>query len=177
MQFRVQSIKEIKIIIEHFSNYPLITQKRADFELFNKAFQLIINKKHLTIDGLLSIIALKASMNLGLSEDLSEAFPNIIPENRPQVINQIIQYVNWFIGFTLAEGNFQVSLMKSENTKIGYYILLRFTLVQHERDEQLMNYLVSYLNCGRVYKKRETSHFTVSKLEDIVKKNYPFTTR
>ena len=116
-------------------------------------------------------------MNLGLSEDLSEAFPNIIPENRPQVINQIIQYVNWFIGFTLAEGNFQVSLMKSENTKIGYYILLRFTLVQHERDEQLMNYLVSYLNCGRVEKKRETSHFTVSKLEDIVKKNYPFTTR
>ena len=128
-------------------------------------------------------------MNLGLSEDLSEAFPNIIPENRPQVINPIIPDVNWFIGFTLAEGNFQVSIMKSENSKIGYYILLRFTLVQHERDEQLMNYLVSYLNCGRVVsaaqalkpasleKKRETSHFTVSKLEDIVKKNYPFTTR
>ena len=31
VQFRVQSIKEIKMIIEHFSNYPLITQKRADF--------------------------------------------------------------------------------------------------------------------------------------------------
>ena len=36
-----------------------------------------------------------------------------------------------------------------------------------------MNYLVSYLNCGRVEKKRETSHFTVSKLEDIVKKIIP----
>lgn len=36
-----------------------------------------------------------------------------------------------------------------------------------------MNYLVSYLNCGRVAKKRETSHFIVTKLDDIIQKIIP----
>ena len=29
--FRVQSVKELKIIIDHFDKYPFITQKWADF--------------------------------------------------------------------------------------------------------------------------------------------------
>jgi hypothetical protein len=84
----------MKIILEHFYNYSLLTQKRADFELFNRVYSLIMNKEHLTERGLLKILALKASMNLGLSSELSEAFPNIIPENRPLVIDQIIPDVN-----------------------------------------------------------------------------------
>jgi hypothetical protein len=33
-----QSIKDLDTIINHFVNFPLITQKRADFVLFKKAF-------------------------------------------------------------------------------------------------------------------------------------------
>jgi sulfite reductase beta subunit-like hemoprotein len=33
LQFRVCSIKDLAKIIDHFNKYPLITQKRADFEL------------------------------------------------------------------------------------------------------------------------------------------------
>ena len=56
-----------------------------------------MNKEHLTIKGLSRIIALKANMNLGLSEELLVAFKNVIPEDRPQVTNQTIQDVNWFV--------------------------------------------------------------------------------
>ena len=36
--FVVSSVKEVKIIVNHFNKYPLVTQKQADFELFKKAF-------------------------------------------------------------------------------------------------------------------------------------------
>lgn len=31
--FTVNSIEELKVIIDYFNHYPLITQKRADYEL------------------------------------------------------------------------------------------------------------------------------------------------
>ena len=66
--FRVQSINELKIIFDHFDKYPLITRKLEDYLLFKQAFNLISQKKHLTIEGLRKIVAIKASMNWGLSE-------------------------------------------------------------------------------------------------------------
>jgi hypothetical protein len=38
----------------------LITKKRADFEIFKKAYEIIINKEHLKPEGLSLIVALKA---------------------------------------------------------------------------------------------------------------------
>jgi hypothetical protein len=68
VQYRVASLDDLtKVIIPHFENYPLITQKLADFILFKKAVELIINKKHLTKEGLEKIISIKGNLNLGLS--------------------------------------------------------------------------------------------------------------
>jgi len=47
-------------------------------------------KEHLTIEGLHKIVAIKASINLGLSNDLKTAFPGIIPIKRPLIQNQKI---------------------------------------------------------------------------------------
>ena len=49
-------------------------------------------KEHLTQEGLQAILNLKASLNLGLSEKLKTAFPNTIPVDRPEVVNQVIRY-------------------------------------------------------------------------------------
>jgi hypothetical protein len=59
----VQSIKDIAVIVEHFDKYPLITQKQGDYLLFKMAVNLILNKEHLTIEGLRKIVAIRASMN------------------------------------------------------------------------------------------------------------------
>ena len=60
--------------MEYFSNYPLITKKRADWggELLKTINNLMLNKPDLTLDGLQKIVALKASMNLGLPERLNK---------------------------------------------------------------------------------------------------------
>ena len=117
VQYRVASIPELtNIIIPHFIKYPLITQKQADFLLFKKAIELINNKEHLTLPGLSKILSIKASMNLGLSKILKEKFIDIIPVERPKrsdkdLLNSKIN-PNWMVGFTDAEGCFNVSIVK-----------------------------------------------------------------
>jgi hypothetical protein len=60
-----------------------VTAKISDFVLFKQCFDIIKTGEHLTEEGLLKILGLKTFLNLGLSEKLIEAFPNIIPVNRP----------------------------------------------------------------------------------------------
>ncbi|KAG0632630.1 homing endonuclease [Tuber brumale] len=63
-QFRVFIPKDLtNVIIPHFDKYYLLTQKRADFELFKMIVELINQKEHLTVEGLNKILSIKASIN------------------------------------------------------------------------------------------------------------------
>jgi len=84
-QYRVESLNGLAIIINHFDKYPLRTKKQADYMLFKLAYNLIINKSHLTKDGLLKLISLKAVINNGLKDELRIAFPDVIPALRPEI--------------------------------------------------------------------------------------------
>lgn len=75
----------MNVIIPHFDKYPLLTKKRADFILFKSIVKLILNKEHLTTEGLNKIISIRASMNYGLSKTQIEFFPNIMPVDRPKI--------------------------------------------------------------------------------------------
>ena len=91
VQYRVTSLQDlINIVIPHFEKYSLITQKKADFILFKKVIDLMNRKEHLTVEGLKKIVAIKASINLGLSEELKSApqWKKIVPIQRPLIQNQ-----------------------------------------------------------------------------------------
>lgn len=84
----VSSITDLTaVIILHFVKYPLITKKQGDFLLFKSIVGasglMINNKEHLTMEGIYKIVSIKASINLGLTEVLNLAFPNIVPILRP----------------------------------------------------------------------------------------------
>ena len=68
VNFSIDSIKDLINLINHFEKYPLQTQKAADFLLFKQVVNIMVNKDHLSIEGLHQIINIKASMNLGLSD-------------------------------------------------------------------------------------------------------------
>jgi len=63
--------------MNHFKNYSLVSAKYLDFLLFEQCLELIKEKAHLTEQGLLKIVSLKANLNKGLSKELLEVFPNI----------------------------------------------------------------------------------------------------
>src|ERR1044071_1415654 len=75
--FRIESIKDLEVVINHFDKYPLLTKKFKDYLLFKHAFNLVKNKEHLTLEGVRQIVAIKGSLNLGLSDNLKEVFPDI----------------------------------------------------------------------------------------------------
>jgi len=137
---------------------------------------LIQNKEHLTMEGLSKIVAIKASMNNGLPDELKAAFPNIIPAPRPLIESIEIKDSARLAGFIEAEGCFQVLIQKSSFTKIGLSVSLRFTLTQHSRDEQLLKSLVNYLGCGGYYLESggDLGKFIVTRFSDIESKIMPF---
>lgn len=64
--FIVNSIKDFKTkIIPFFSKYPLLGSKSLNYHDFVKVFELMNTKKHLTEEGLATIIKIKSVMNTG----------------------------------------------------------------------------------------------------------------
>jgi hypothetical protein len=174
IQYRVSSLKNLQIITNHFDSYPLITQKRADYLLFKQAIAIIKNKEHLSIEGILKLVGIKATLNWGLSDKFKKSFPTAKAVVRPSVIyntlNVNIKNLNWIRGFIDAEGSFQVITQNNRN------VSLRFSLTQHIRDEELLKDIVTYLNCGRYYKSptRNEGQYLVTVFSDIKDKLIPF---
>jgi hypothetical protein len=112
--YQVRNLDEItETIIPHFEKYPLITKKQSDFLLFKEIIKLMDKGEHLTIDGLIKIVNLKASLNKGLSNELKTFFPETIAITRPKInLSMTIDY-NWIAGFFTGEGYFSVSIYKS----------------------------------------------------------------
>lgn len=133
--YMVRSLGDLKVILNHFERYPLLTKKREDFELFTRVFKLIEQKEHLTFYGLHEIVSIKAAMNFGrLSEHLKYSFPDLIPANKPirlntELLNQLDPH--WVVGFTSGEGCFSVKITKSLTVKTGFQVQLRFQITQH----------------------------------------------
>ena len=180
VEFRVSTLNDIiNIIIPHFDNYPLITKKSSDYFLFKQIALLMLNKEHNNLEGLKKIISLRASLNLGLSEKLKEAFPCITPA---EILNSLtkVNYNNlspdWVAGFITGESNFFITIQKS-NTRSGLGVWLRFSIAQHSRDLLLLESFVSFFgSAGYVakYEKRAVCEYIVTKLDHILEYIIPF---
>ena len=175
--YSVKSIKDITtIIIPHFIKYKLLTQKAADFILFKKIVELINTKVHLTSEGIHQIINIKASLNLGISDNLKSYFTQITPVERPLVITTNIPDPNWLAGFVSGEGCFDINLKKSKSHKTGHQVILRISIKQHDRDKNLMELISKYLGSGNIYKdyNRPLVSLTIVKYSDITNLIIPF---
>lgn len=176
LMYRVSSLKNLRVITNHFDNYPLITKKFADYQLFKQSMDLIQKKLHLTEQGLLELVGIKSVLNGGLSEKFKETFPNIIPAVRPNVDISEIKDVYWLIGFVEGEGSFMVIIQESafgwlsgaeSKSKKTDNIGLRFVITQHSKDSVLLDNISKYLGCGKCYFSRNEVNLIVSTFSNI----------
>ena len=78
VEFRFNILKElVNVILPHFDNYPLISKKHSDYLLFKQVVLLMANKEQSNLEGIRKVVSLKSYINLGLSAELKEAFPDI----------------------------------------------------------------------------------------------------
>ncbi len=167
-QYRITSLEDSALLLEHFEKFPLITRKWSDYQLWKQVFYLVKAKEHLTKEGFLKILALKASMNRGLSEEFKTAFLDIIPINLPVVSCNPKISKSWMRGFTSAEGCFYV--LASNNQ-----VKLTFQITQHSKDEQLMKSLIEFFKSGYIsYRSSEILDYRVTKFSEIENKIVPF---
>lgn len=71
-----------------------------------------IDPKQRTLNDGKKFVVIKASMNYGLSEELKAAavFTDIIPEQRPSVLDCLIKDPNLLAGFATGEGCFYIKI-------------------------------------------------------------------
>lgn len=172
VEFRVSDITSLKnLIIPHFEKYRLITNKHKYFILFKQIVSLMSKNQHTTLEGLKEILAYRASLNWGLSENLKISFPSIIPVKRVEIEDNTLSNLSpdWVAGFSTGESNFYIAIS-------GTKVWLRFSIAQDSRDILLLKSLVEFFNCGYItqYKNREVCEFVVTKIKDINMYIIPF---
>lgn len=63
LSISVTKISKLKIVIGYFNVYSLLGIKYNDFLDWNKVYQMVINKEHLTLEGKQKIKLIKSNMN------------------------------------------------------------------------------------------------------------------
>ena len=56
----------------------------------------------------------------------------------------------WIVGFVDGEGCFHVGINRQSAMSVGWQVLPEFRLVQHQRDEQILDKVKEYFGFGRV---------------------------
>ena len=64
-QFRIRDFKEIETLVTFLEKYPLLTQKKLDYQDFCKVYDIMKKGLHLTSQGLDEIQNIKSKMNRG----------------------------------------------------------------------------------------------------------------
>ncbi len=75
-------------------------------------------------------------------EEPSETSRSISPVTRLEA--------QWVVGFVDGEGCFYIGVNAQPEMQAGYQVLPEFTVVQHERDVQLLHALKKFFGCGVV---------------------------
>ncbi len=81
----------------------------------------------------------------------------------------------WIVGFVDGEGCFHVSINKHEEMTQGYQVLPEFTVVQHQKDVQILYALKAHFNCGVVRRNHgDRMSYRVRDLRHLQEKIVPF---
>ena len=180
IQLRVDSLKELQIITKLFETYPLVTAKLADYILFKKALDIIITKEHLSQKGLLKLVGIKASLNLGLNDTLKEAYPNWkeIQVNRPDYVFKGIPDPNWMAGFASGDSSFNVKVSNSPTSLLTKRVQIRFGIGLNIREKAFIQYLPTYFgltdDIKNVYSNINSATFEAVNFSDVLDKIIPF---
>lgn len=135
-------------------------EKPRNFILFKQILNILKNKEHLELDGILKIANIKAAMN---TKKEVAGIQGIVPVVRP-ILPQDARLTldpNWISGFTAGDGCFSVSIIKSKAKETSW---IRFILTQHIRDLDLMEILVSYFGRGKINQDSKACYLVVQRL-------------
>lgn len=171
--YRVESFKDLQIIIDHFDNYPLVTAKRLDYDLFKQSFNMINLNEHLTEQGISKLIEIKTSLNKGLSEKLINSFSEISLLKRVDFKFNGIPSSYWIAGFVSGDGSFNI---KTTEARLGK-VQLRFAVHLHIRESEVIKGLAKFFKFDEskyIYYTKNSVAIQIVNTSDILNIIIPF---
>lgn len=170
INFVVSDLAGCLKVREHFNKFPLITYKLVHFQLWCKILDLMLNKEHLSEEGLLKIVALKQHFHFGLSDKLQSMFPSYkkigCPIYKPDFTKMDI---HWLAGFINADGSFGLYATNNKTYKLGKNVNMRITITQHNRSLVVLKEIKNFLGMGSIYNndKTDSSNYIIGGLVEI----------
>lgn len=142
MSYQVSSYKDIaNKIIPFLDENRLLTSKYLNYMAFKQAINLMINKEHLTTEGIIKLQELANLMNTKRS--FSEKF-NFTREH----LTKHFITLGWLVGFVDGEGCFYFYIGKQTNTTIQLQASLE--IAQNTHDILVLEKIKEFLGCGRL---------------------------
>jgi hypothetical protein len=81
----------------------------------------------------------------------------------------------WIVGFVDGEGCFHVGINEHSDMKAGFQVLPEFTVVQHERDVQVLHAFKAHFGCGVVRRNHgDRMAYRVRSKEHLLQHIIPF---
>ena len=81
----------------------------------------------------------------------------------------------WIVGFVDGEGCFHVGINPHKEMTAGFQVLPEFTVVQHERDVQVLHALKDYFGCGVVRRNHgDRMAYRVRGIKHLLERIIPF---
>lgn len=165
----VKKLKDIvNVIIPHFKNYPLQSGKCIDLQLWLMCIDLLVNKAHLTTEGLNKVISIKYALNKGLPESLKISFKDVKPLNRPEYKSSNTRLdPDWVSGFSFSEGDSSFLVSISDKTN---QVRVIYSLGLNDRDLPLILKLQEFFGgIGKIASYDNVVQYRISDLNDIRK--------
>jgi cytochrome c oxidase subunit 3 len=76
-------------------------------------------------------------------------------------------FLEWFVGFTDAEGNFNIKLSNLNNNTFKR-VQFTFQIGLHEDDREVLSYIMNTLKCGHISKSKGRVNFFVNDLNSLL---------
>ena len=171
--YRVESFKDLQVIIDHFDNYPLVTAKRLDYDLFKQSFNMIKLNEHLTEQGISKLIEIKTSLNKGLTEKLINNFSEISLLKRVDFKFDGIPSSYWIAGFVSGDGSFNIKTTEVRSGKVQ----LRFAVHLHIRESEVIKGLAEFFKFDEskyIYYTKNSVAIQIVNTSDILNIIIPF---
>jgi hypothetical protein len=130
------------------------------FQLWSSVLDIMSTKGHLTLEGLLKIVALKAHFKWGLSELLVTNFPNLIPAIKPSFEpNLSLMNINWLCGFINGDGSFGLRIRHNIKYALGASCDVIISISQDEVSLVTLENIVTFLGIGKI--RKDSSNRTI----------------
>jgi hypothetical protein len=180
----VKSLDEIvNTIIPLFDKTCLRGSKLLTYLIFKEVVLMMIEKKHLTLEGLIQIINFSYFMNKETSLRTIESkqnYFNILTDKfgqLPEIKNIPLPIINSLPKINLefirgeidGDGSFNVSF-RTKQRRIG----VNFTIIHELSSISVLKELITFFKCGKVYSlKSAAARYQVQTVDEILNNIYP----